>query len=329
MTATNHIKLGLLALAGLAGVVVVGVALGLRGTGAETTSYHTYFDESVQGLDLGAPVKYRGVKIGSVETIAVAPDRQHVDVGLAIGADEARRLALATSSELRAQLVSQGLTGVKFVELDVVDPAREDAASGPRPPLPFPTAAHYVPARRSTLKGLEDNLQVVGERLPALIDRAVATLGKVERVVDDISGQGVPGRIAEAVAAVGGAAGDVRRLAQRLDGVRLGDRAAGMIGRVDAAADRLTQVLAQLDGDRGLIASTRRAADALGDAGTGARGSTIQLERTLRQIGDAAMAVRELVEEIDREPDMLVKGRARSEPTGEERREARNQARDP
>lgn len=307
-TATTHVKLGLLALAALAGVVAAGLGLGLRGARSATIMYHTYFDESVQGLDVGAPVKYRGVRIGNAATIEIAPDRKHVDVGLALLAVEVRRLGFAeVSPQLRAQLATQGVTGVKFVEIDFGDPV-----ANPAPPLPFPPDPNYVPARASIMKGLLDNLEAVGPRLPELVDRTVAAVTGMERVLDDVRVQRVPQRIAELIDGAGAAAADVRRLAQNLDRARLGDRAAGMIGSVDSAAGRLAGVLDRIDGDRGLIASAHRAVDSIGDVGVGASGSAAELERTLRQIGDAALALRELVEAIDRDPDMLVKGRART-----------------
>ncbi|HEX8114485.1 MAG TPA: MCE family protein, partial [Kofleriaceae bacterium] len=214
--ATRHFELGLLALAALAALVLAGIVLGLRGLGAATVDYHTYFDESVQGLEIGAPVKYRGVRIGNVSSVAIAPDKKHVAVGLALIARDAQRLGLAAANpELRTQLSSQGLTGVKFVEIDFADPA-----ANPPPVLPFPPGPRYVPARTSTIKSLEESLQGIGERLPDLVDHAVSALTKLESLLDELRGDAVPRRLADAIAGVGAAAGDIRRLAQHLDRAR-------------------------------------------------------------------------------------------------------------
>lgn len=308
-SASRHFKLGVLALTALAALVIAGLAIGLRGLGAATVDYHTYFDESVQGLDLGAPVKYRGVRIGNVASIAVAPDKKHVAVGLALIAGEAERLGLADANPaLRTQLSTQGLTGVKFVEIDFSDPA-----SNPPPQLPFPPDANYIPARASMMKGLADNLEVVGQKLPGLIDHAVSTLAKIELVLDDFHGQRVAHQVADVVTGIGGATADARRLLQHLDHAQIGDKAASMLGKFDATFARLNSVLDRIDGDSGLVASAQRAAVSIGDVGAGATGGAAELEVTLRDLGQAARAIRELVEEIDRDPDMLVKGRARTD----------------
>ncbi|HEU4726436.1 MAG TPA: MlaD family protein [Kofleriaceae bacterium] len=308
-SASTHVRLGLLAIAGFAAVVVALLALGIYGMRTtKSITYHTYFDESVQGLELGAPVKYRGVRIGSIESIEVAPDRKRVDVGLLLLQKEVGRLGLADSvPELRTQLATQGVTGVKFVEIDFFDPA-----TNPLPQLAFPPAARYIPARASIMKGLLDNLEGVGQRLPELVDRAVASLSKFELALDDFRDQRVARQVSDAVASIGGASADLRRLIQHLDRAQIGDRTANLIGNLDTAVARLNSVLARIDGDAGLVASARRAADSIGDVSAGAVGSTTELERTLHQLGDAAQAVRELVEAIERDPDMLVKGRARS-----------------
>ena len=81
-----------------------------------------YFDESVQGLDVGSPVKFRGVTVGDVSDITIAPDHRHVQVTSDIYVDALRRLGIGRARAppkggsstrcLRMQLVSAGITGV-------------------------------------------------------------------------------------------------------------------------------------------------------------------------------------------------------------------------
>jgi len=66
----------------------------------------TYFDESVQGLQVDSAVKYRGVEVGRVERIRVAPDHRLIEVVMKI--DPRGRL----EREYVAQLKTAGITGI-------------------------------------------------------------------------------------------------------------------------------------------------------------------------------------------------------------------------
>lgn len=302
---TTHFKLGLLTIITLAAVVITALALGLRGRAKDT--YHTYFDESVHGLEIGAQVKYRGVPIGTVSDIEIAPDNSLVRVDLAIERDRVRALGLGEpGSRARTQLVYIGITGLKIVELDVVDPEEF-----PPPPLTFEPAQPYIPARPSLMKRVEAGLLSTEDRLPVLVDRMISTLEKIELVVDDVRQQEIPERVGAIVATADGAVADLRRFVRHLDRADVPEKLATAIDRLDGAAVQLNQILAQVDGDDGLMASARRASESFGDLGRSTSESTSELERTLREVGDAARAVRDFMEQLEREPDMLMKGRAR------------------
>ncbi|HET6339943.1 MAG TPA: MlaD family protein, partial [Polyangiales bacterium] len=79
-TPTNHWKLGMFVVVAM--LIAVGgvVYFGTRRLPKETVTYASYFDEAVTGLETGSPVKFRGVNVGNVTSIAVAPDRRHVQV---------------------------------------------------------------------------------------------------------------------------------------------------------------------------------------------------------------------------------------------------------
>jgi phospholipid/cholesterol/gamma-HCH transport system substrate-binding protein len=95
-------------IAALAMILWLGASKYLR-TGDK---YVTFFDESVQGLQIDSAVKYRGVEIGSVEKIRVAPDNRLIEVVIKVN------LPKGTERNLVAQLKGVGITGIAFVELD-------------------------------------------------------------------------------------------------------------------------------------------------------------------------------------------------------------------
>lgn len=300
----TQFKIGLFALTGLAALIAVTLALGLS-TRTERVRYQTYFDESVQGLSVGSPVKYRGVGIGAISDISIAPDRRQVSVGMGIDRDAVRNLGLATlAPELRAQLVIQGITGVKFIEIDRVDPAKF------RPPtLAFPPARNYIPSRPSLFKGLEGQLGGVMRDVPTLIDSGVATLDKLGRLLDDIDRERLPARTANLIDELEGTTRDLRRWIADVQRARLPANAALTLAELRQLTGKLDATLAKLGDLDALIASAKRASDSFGELGRSTRSSTRDLDRTIGELGEAARAVRDFVDALEREPDMIVKGR--------------------
>jgi len=197
-TATNHWKLGLFVLAGILTMTGVLFWLGARRFQRTSFSAVSYFDESVQGLDVGSPVKFRGVTVGNVVDITIAPDHRHVQVTSGIYVDALSRLGLGERAPrqgedfinplLRVQLVSAGITGVRFLQADFFHPGRY-----PEPALPFDPPWNYIPSVPSTLKSVGDTAEEIVSRLPDLETRASqalatmnTTLGSIDRFVTSL-----------------------------------------------------------------------------------------------------------------------------------------------
>lgn len=309
--ASTTFKLGLFVLLTLAATAAVFVVLGVRMWQPPTVDYHTYFEESVVGLDVGAPVKLRGIVIGSVSAITFADAGQLVDVTLAVEPAAAPRLAWDPEHDtgLRAELSAQGITGVKLVDVDVVDPARY-----PPPALPFEPSPRYVPSTKSLLTRLGDSVSRSADRLPEVVDAAIATLGRLDALFQHVDESGLPERVAGALDNVDLAVTDLRGIMHRLDkGARAGEGGA-TLDRLDTALESFARVMARIDGDAGLAASTQRATESIERLGRGAAGATADLDRTVRDVGDAARAIRRLAAALEREPDMFVKGRRSARP---------------
>lgn len=167
--ATNEWKVGAFVVGGVALLILALFWLGASRLNTETVERVTYFDESVQGLEVGAPIKIRGVTIGKVTEIVLAPDRRLVEVHFEARVDELRKVNAVgatedsggdVSPEMRIVVASQGITGVKFLEADFFPP------DSPTVELSFQTPSSYIPSAPSTLKSLEDALRGFGEELP-------------------------------------------------------------------------------------------------------------------------------------------------------------------
>jgi phospholipid/cholesterol/gamma-HCH transport system substrate-binding protein len=280
---TNHWKLGLFVVTGLAIGLATVFWLGLRRLNREYVPAVTYFDESVQGLDVGSPVKFRGVTLGTVATITVAPDRRLVEVWMHIYTDALRRMGFAveerpTDPTLRPQLASAGITGVKFVQFDTFSPERY-----PIPELSFtPPERFYIPAVPSTLKSLEEVANEFASKLPKLTDQLNDTLLEAKK--------------------------SLRMLSDVASWVR-GDSG---LKRTVASFDEAARTLKQAIHDAELAQTTgslRTAAGSVNSAAGKLGGQSGQLEETLRALRETLEAVRALAVRLERDPSAVLRGR--------------------
>ena len=298
----NHWKLGLFVVVGFCLAAATVVILGARSLKKDTVTYKSFFDESVQGLEVGSPVKFRGVTIGNVAVIRVAPDHRHVEVAYeldvkdlhGLGLSEPKRFGLHTRmvvpKDLRVQLDTAGITGVKFLLIDYFSPQLY-----PPPILPFPVPENYIPSTPSLIKNLEDSVIHALEHLPEvagqlqkLLPAVLATLANVDTVL-----------------------ADGHKAISELDTAKLSAQAQAVMVNLNATMVKVNRVVDQVGSDKGLLASVQRTSDALGSTARNANHVGPALEETLREVQGAAESIRRLADSLDRDPDMLLKGRAK------------------
>jgi len=138
---TSKFMVGLFVTLGIILTVVAIIWVGATKYFEKGNHYVTYFDESVQGLQKDSIVKYRGVDVGRVEKIAVAPDNRLIAVVMKINLRE--DLPHTAISQLRVA----GITGMVFVELD----RQKKGEAEQSPKLSFPTEYPVIPSRPSEI----------------------------------------------------------------------------------------------------------------------------------------------------------------------------------
>jgi phospholipid/cholesterol/gamma-HCH transport system substrate-binding protein len=318
-TPSNHWKLGLFVVCGIALGLAGVVVLGARGLHENTVSYQSYFDESVQGLEVGSPVKFRGVTIGTVSRIAIAPDRRHVgvtsDLGvdqinlMGLGHDTGRKFQIHVPADLRMQLASAGITGVKFLQLDFFS-----VAGNPAPKLPFPVPENHIPAAVSTMKNIEDAVVHAVAGMPTMIEASLKLIAKVDSLVNDVGEARLADRALITLTTAERVLADIRTTVNALEAGKVSTQAQVTLAHLDGAIARLDAMLVRIDGEEGVIVSAGRASDAVGDVAVNARGLTDDLGATMRDVQQAAQSIQKLADTLERDPDMLLKGRASSTP---------------
>jgi ABC-type transporter Mla subunit MlaD len=174
----NYFRLGVFVLAGCVMAIGGVVAFGAGSLWEDPLLAETYINESVQGLAVGSPVKYRGVQIGKVAKISfVAIDyapKTSAEVARKYGQWVVVRMALdleafqsvnptpieriieeRVQQGLRVRLSSQGLTGVAYIEADYLPPETEIFKPEWTP------ESYYVPSAPSTLTKLTESAEGV------------------------------------------------------------------------------------------------------------------------------------------------------------------------
>ena len=150
----NYRRLGLFVLVTLALVAGILFVLGGRSLFQPTFTFETYFNESVAGLEIGAPVNFRGVPLGQVTEIVTASALYQRDVPLVkrtsyivvrakvSGSSAAQTAQMEKDAQknvelgLRVQTQLAGITGQQYLALDYFDPKTH-------PPLEFDWTPKY------------------------------------------------------------------------------------------------------------------------------------------------------------------------------------------
>jgi phospholipid/cholesterol/gamma-HCH transport system substrate-binding protein len=159
---------GLFILVFTVGIVLAFVWLSRAGHSDDVT-YRIRFNESVSGMALGDPVKFRGVDVGTVKAMAIDendPRRVQVEVRL--------RKETPVKTDTKAILKLKGITGVVFIELNGGSAnAQLLAEAAPAGQVP------EIPSEKS-------NLTTFLDELPKLAQKFSALETKTGKVVDDV-----------------------------------------------------------------------------------------------------------------------------------------------
>ena len=187
----NYFRLGVFVLAAIGVLIALILIFGSGQFFKKSFMVETYIKQSVTGLDVGADVRFRGVKIGQVKLIGLSGDiyerdvtfdkrRQYVVVRMQIFGDKVteEQIAEFVENNLRARVKSMGITGVSYVEFDFVakdsvTPSLEYEWTSAYPVIPsMPNQADEIISGIQKLIGSLNEMKVdaVQKKLDALLD---------------------------------------------------------------------------------------------------------------------------------------------------------------
>ncbi|WP_028455516.1 MlaD family protein [Chitinilyticum litopenaei] len=199
MEQATHFKLGLFVLAALLALGALMIIIGGNTLGRDAVMLESYFDESVQGLDVGSKVRFRGVVIGEVTELGFSYEvyqqqlppqdrRQYVRILAKVNNPifantpaAKSRLATEIGRGLRIRITPQGLTGTSYLEVDYLD-----AAANPPLAKDWTPEYSYVPSARSTVQQLVGRTQDILGRIQKLpLEETVDNLNTVLKTLNN------------------------------------------------------------------------------------------------------------------------------------------------
>lgn len=330
MSRANPTLVGSFVVGGLALGIAAAIALGAQGASKHLKPFVVQLEGTVNGMREGAPVKYKGVQVGTVDRIKI----RVLDADRGVAIKDLPIAVFCSIDEEKLESSTVGVTPRKTTVPELVDfglrarMATESMVTGI-----LYISLTFTPQEPGTRYGEVDGVPEV----PALQSSSERMESGVERVLDKLSGLDLAGLIDEvkrAVKSIGG-------LAEALD-----RDVAPLLERVGKAAEKTDSLAVELAGGvadaRAALASAQKLIDhvdraldpfstsltaAAGDVGDAARKLTgtldgfdstanpdaplvVELRASLVELANAARAARSLLEQLDRDPGQLLRGRA-------------------
>ncbi len=151
---TNAMRVGAFVVIGISLVIIALIYFGATDMLKQDNKYVTYFDTSVQGLNLDSPVKFRGVTIGKVTGMSIAPDGELIEVEMAL------KSSFNVNDSLGVQMNITGITGLRYLEVDFANHMELSVA----PMLDFNPEYPVIPSVPGGFEELETALKSVYEK---------------------------------------------------------------------------------------------------------------------------------------------------------------------
>ena len=327
----NPTLIGAFVLGAIALAVVSTLLLAGSSWFGERRQHVMYFEGAAQGLQVGAPVVFLGVKVGTVKQIQLGLDEQSrrflVPVMIELEPHVVRtrggepidlrdRVTVRQLVErgLRARLRMQSLlTGQLYVDLDF-HPDKPAVFAALDPDL------SEIPTVRTAVQELTTKLE--GFPIDKFLADVAAISGAVNKLISAQATQDLPRRLdaalrhLESLAARFDAQGgpiltDVRANLAELHQALLATQAA--MAKVDTAADRVAELARP---DSRMVAGMTQASEELARAAAAVRSLTEQESPTvanvnaaLKDMTRAANALRLLAETLEEQPDAIWRGK--------------------
>ena len=321
MIQANKFRLGLFVLSGTILFIVGLFVLGLEGLFVKKAHFVTLFPESVQGLTVGSPVKYKGVPIGTVSKISIQVENKRIRVDMDIDlknfstdrtVNKDKIVSLfynfikkECENGLRCRLEYAGITGLKYIELDYFK------VKIPEKLIPKPKHMEgeaYVPSTPSALKDVLKLINTSLEKIAkidfkGLSDRLSGVLDGAKKVVN------AP-KLHKAIDQMEAMSANLKHSSKVLKDTLTPKKVEEIIDNVDDILAKLHKISVQLE-DQLQKAKIADTADSFRKAANAVTDSKAMISNTLLKINQAIDAFTEFVNYLNDDPEALIKGKSK------------------
>ncbi len=313
-------------------VVLVVAGLLMFGSGQLFTTAHPYvlyFDGAINGLQVGAPVQFQGVQVGSVVGIKATIQESSLQIRIPVfieieegsieqvgraverTIDQESGVRILVGRGMRAQLLMQSfVTGMLSVQFDIHPEA--ESAEVMRDP---DTGLLEIPTIPTTFQEAEQTVRKALEtlgRLPLeeMFNDLLKTIRGIERLVNSPE-------VTNTIVRIDATMSDMQRLVKHL-----AEEVSPMASTFNTTMGDFRQLVKNIDGQvQPLVASLTQTAEAaratieqardtLAAAGSGSP-LRHEVTQTLEELREAARAIRILAHELQRQPDALLRGKGK------------------
>lgn len=223
-------KIGLFVVVSLSLAIGITIWLGASRYLEVSQTAVAYFSESVQGLEADSPVKFRGVAVGRVNSIRLAPDGRLIEVVLSLNKNFKIREGLGIKINLL------GLTGLKYLEMDTFKPdqMREPIQLDFKPD--YPVIATYPSDIREIGNALDNIFQKVKDvDIASISYHLLRVSARLDKVLSDPGLDNLGSELASTVSEMKDTA---RKLNQEVSRVQ---RTKAITRNLDKASDLLAE----------------------------------------------------------------------------------------
>lgn len=255
---SSYVLVGLFVL--LLGVALIGGILWLStgGPPKDFDFYLVYMTESVSGLSIDAPVKYKGVNVGRVRDIRLNPVNPE-EVRLLLVVQEGTPI----NADTRATLEVQGLTGVAHVNLSGGGPDSAPLLKERDEPYPV------IDTNPSLLSRLDDSVS-------QLLDNLIDSSARLNELLSEDNRDAVHATLEN----IGQMTANFAAQSERLD--TLVDKVERTLENTYSATERLPRLVEQIEAS---AAAFETMSNTLNETGVALRGAGDELQQTISATG--------------------------------------------